>query len=135
MRFLSYPVPEVVSISKWWKSNLKSSCSKTAFLSQSQAVNFQTVFHKSLVRICRIHVMFVMYFCCQGEGCLHWPRDCTISFATRPVPKEMVVTLQQKSSRKTSKGLYRKSYDYIKAYSPAYDLIREQYWRSKTDYG
>ena len=52
-----------------------------------------------------------------------------ISFATRPV------TLQQKSSRKTSKGLYRKSYDYIKAYSPAYDLIREQYWRPKADYG
>jgi len=28
---------------------------------------------------------------------------------------------------KTSKGLYRKTYDYIKAYSPAYDLNREQY--------
>ena len=28
--------------------------------------------------------------------------------------------------RKTSKGFYRKTYDYIKAYSPAYDLIREQ---------
>ena len=27
--------------------------------------------------------------------------------------------------RKTSKGFYRKTYDYIKAYSPAYDLIRE----------
>ena len=27
--------------------------------------------------------------------------------------------------RKTSKGFYRKTHDYIKAYSPAYDLIRE----------
>ena len=37
--------------------------------------------------------------------------------------------------RKTSKGLKRKSNDYIKAYAPAYDLIRQQYWRPKTDYG
>ena len=28
--------------------------------------------------------------------------------------------------RKTPKGFYRKTFDYIKAYSPAYDLIREQ---------
>ena len=42
----------------------------------------------------------------------------------------LAAKLQQEGTskrRKTSKGLYRKSYDYIKAYSPAYDLIREQY--------
>ena len=78
-------MPEVVSISKWWKSNLESSCSKTAFLSQSQPVNLQTIFYESLVRICRIQSW--MYFCCQWEGCLHWPQDCMISFATRSVTK------------------------------------------------
>ena len=50
----------------------------------------------------------------------HW-------FATRSVPKwkwRLPKIQQQGASkrRKTSKGLYRKLYDYIKAYSPAYDL-------------
>ena len=52
----------------------------------------------------------------------------------------LATKLQQEGTskcRKTPNGLYRKSYDYIKAYSisPAYDLISEQYWRLKTDYG
>ena len=79
-------IPEVVSISKWWKSNLKSSCSKTAFLSQSQPVSLQTIFHESLVRICRIQSW--MYFCCQWEDCLHWPQDCMISLICDPTGPE-----------------------------------------------
>ena len=77
-------MPEVVSISKYWKSNLEFYCSKTAFLSQSQPVNLQTIFHISVVRICKIQSW--MYFCCQSEGRLYWPQVCRISFATRSVP-------------------------------------------------
>ena len=79
------PMPEVVSISKYWKSNLEFYCSKTAFWSQSQPVNLQTIFHISVVRICKIQSW--MYFCCQSEGRLYWPQVCRISCATWSVPK------------------------------------------------
>ena len=92
-------MPEVVSISKYWKSNLEFYCSKTAFLSQSQPVNLQTIFHISVVRICKIQSW--MYFCCQSEGRLYWPQVCRISFATRSVPKwKWRVTSRQESSKK-----------------------------------
>ena len=78
-------MPEVVSISKYWKSNLEFYCSKTTFWSQSQPVNLQTIFHLSVVRICRIQSW--MYFCCQSEGLLYWPQVCRISFATWSGPK------------------------------------------------
>ena len=92
-------MPEVVSISKYWNSNLEFYCSKTAFLSQSQPVNLQTIFHISVVRICKIQSW--MYFCCQSEGRLYWPQVCRISFATRSVPKwKWRLTSQQESSKK-----------------------------------
>ena len=64
-------------------------------------------------------------------------------FICDPIGSEvkMAVTSKQKSSQKVHLSVgkpqraHRKSYDYIKAYSPAYDLIREQYWRPKPDYG
>ena len=102
-----------MSISKWWKSNLESSCSKTAFLSQSQPVNLQTIFHESLVRICRIQSW--MYFCCQWEGCLHWPQDCMISLICDPIGPEvkMAVTSQQNSSKKVHVNVGKPQMAYI----------------------
>ena len=77
-----------------------------------------------------------MYFCCQSEGfCIglkyvefHLRPDRARSESGGPATY-LAEKIQQEGTskrRKTSKGFYRKTYDYTKAYSPAYDLIREQ---------
>ena len=120
-------MPEVVSISKYWKDCIFKSKPTSQFADDFSYLSSSHLQNPVLN-------VFPMYFCCQSEGRLYWPQVCRISFATRSVPKwKWRLTSQQESSkkvhlsgRKTSKGFYRKTYDYIKAYSPAYDLIREQ---------
>ena len=119
-------MPEVVSISKYWKSNLEFYCSKTAFWSQSQfADDFSYLSTSHLQNPVLNHGIFVAN---QKAVCIslkylgfHLQPDRSRSENGGPATYLATKIQQQGTSkrRKTSKGFYRKTYDYIKAYSPA----------------